>query len=376
MKILVLGGTGAIGSFVVKILAERGHDVYVTTRSERKSTGIHTKYLIGDAHDMVFMKQTLTGRYDVIVDFMVYEPDEFQKHSELLLKNTNQYVFISSARVYADSRAEAITEDTPRLLDTLRDEKYLATNEYALAKAREENILLNGKYKNYTIVRPYITYSSQRIQLGIYEKELWLQRALEGKTIVFSKEIAERHTTLTNGYDVSLRIADLIGNPRAVGEIFQITTDENIKWESVLELYLDVLEEYLGRRPKVYLTKYSDPVTEQTNYYQVHCDRMYNRIFNSEKIHMVTGETSAFIEIREGLRTCLREFLLGDQEFTYRDWKIEAVFDRLCGEWTSMGKIPGMKNRIKYLLERVIPRWGIRKWKYKTSSMIRRCMLP
>ena len=285
-------------------------------------------------------------------------------------------MFISSARVYADSRAEAITEDTPRLLDTLRDEKYLATNEYALAKAREENILLNGKYKNYTIVRPYITYSSQRIQLGIYEKELWLQRALEGKTIVFSKEIAERHTTLTNGYDVSLRIADLIGNPRAVGEIFQITTDENIKWESVLELYLDVLEEYLGRRPKVYLTKYSDPVTEQTNYYQVHCDRMYNRIFNSEKIHMVTGETSAFIEIREGLRTCLREFLLGDQEFTYRDWKIEAVFDRLCGEWTSMGKIPGMKNRIKYLLERVIPRWGIRKWKYKTSSMIRRCMLP
>lgn len=365
MKILVLGGTGAIGSSVVKILAEKGNHVFVTTRSRRKNIELNIKYLIGDAHDPAFIKQTLTERYDAIIDFMIYEPDEFQNYSEILLKNTNQYVFISSARVYADSHDEAITEDTPRLLDIFPDKKYLATNEYALAKAREENILLNGKYRNYTIVRPYITYSSQRIQLGIYEKELWLQRALEGKTIVFSKEIAERQTTLTNGYDVSLRIADLIGNPKAVGEIFQITTNENIKWGNVLDLYLDVLEEYLGQRPRVYFTKYSDPVTERTNFYQVHCDRMYNRIFNSKKIHMVLGDTCAFIGIREGLRTCLKEFLLGDQNFTYRDWKIEATFDRLCGERTSIGKISGVKNKIKYLVYRYSIRKRIHELKLK-----------
>lgn len=371
MKILVLGGTGAIGGFVVKILAEKGHNVYVTTRSKRKNTGINIKYLTGDAHDIAFIKQILIERYDVIIDFMIYGPDEFQDHSEILLNSTNQYVFISSARVYADSRDEAITEDTPRLLDTPLDEKYLATNEYALAKAREENILLNGKYRNYTIVRPYITYSSQRIQLGIYEKELWLQRALEGKAIVFSKAIAERQTTLTNGYDVSVRIAALIGNPKAVGEIFQITTNEHITWRSVMELYLDVLEEYLGKRPKVYLTQYSDPVTEQTNYYQVHCDRMYNRIFNSEKIHMAIEETSDFIEIGEGLRTCLREFLSGDHKFTYRDWKIEAVFDRLCGERTSVKKISGIKNKIKYLVYRYLPNYMYSKYGMQSCFQIK-----
>jgi nucleoside-diphosphate-sugar epimerase len=355
MKILVLGGTGAIGKFVVEILAEKGYKIYVTTRSERKNVGSNITYLTGDALDIKFIEQTLMERYDVIIDFMVYRPDEFQKHSKMLLENTNQYIFISSARVYADSPDKLITEDTPRLLDTVTDEKYLTTSEYALAKAREENILLDGKYKNYTIVRPYITYSNERIQLGIYEKEFWLQRALEGKSIVFSKKISEHYTTLTNGYDVSLRIADLVGNPKAVGEIFQITTNENIKWGDVLEVYLDVLEEYLGKKPKVYLTKYSDPITEQTNYYQVHYDRIYNRKFDNEKIQKVTNRTSSFIEIREGLETCLIEFLSGKQKFIYRDWKLEAIFDRLCGEKTSIEKILGVKNKIKYLVYRYFP---------------------
>ena len=40
-------------------------------------------------------------------------------------------------------------------------------------------------------------------QLGVLEKELWLYRALNGRTIVFSKDIAEKSTTLTYGYDVA-----------------------------------------------------------------------------------------------------------------------------------------------------------------------------
>lgn len=37
MKILVLGGTGAIGVDLVQILADRGSEVHVTSRQERKS---------------------------------------------------------------------------------------------------------------------------------------------------------------------------------------------------------------------------------------------------------------------------------------------------------------------------------------------------
>ena len=36
---------------------------------------------------------------------------------------------------------------------------------------------------------------------------------------VFRKNIATKLTTLTYGYDVSLRIADLVGNEKALGQI-------------------------------------------------------------------------------------------------------------------------------------------------------------
>lgn len=76
--------------------------------------------------------------------------------------------------------------------------------------------------------------------------------------IVFSRNIASKYTTLTYGYDVALRIADLVGKDCALGKAYHITTEECIKWEDVLECYLDVLEQHTGKRPEVCWTEKSD----------------------------------------------------------------------------------------------------------------------
>ena len=41
----------------------------------------------------------------------------------------------------------------------------------ALQKAREENLLLKSDSRNWTIIRPYITYYDERLQLGVFEKK-------------------------------------------------------------------------------------------------------------------------------------------------------------------------------------------------------------
>ncbi|MDY4840208.1 MAG: NAD(P)H-binding protein [Lachnospiraceae bacterium] len=350
MKILVLGGTGAMGKPVVQILAERKHQVYVTTRQERKSDMPNVRYLIGNAHDVEFIHSILKQRYDAIIDFMIYNPLEFQKSVDFYLENTGQYIFISSARVYADASDTLITEESPRLLDITQDVVYLKTNEYALAKAREENILLDGKYGNYTIIRPYITYNDERLQLGVFEKEHWLQRALKGKTIVFSKDIAERTTTLTYGYDVALRIADLTGKSCAMGQIYNIAADRSIQWKDVLEIYLEVLEKHLERRPKVYITEKCDALSEWTRHYQVHSDRLFDRKFSAEKVQRDSGEKKPFTSPEEGLRKCLQMFLAGKKEFLYVDWKREGIFDNIADDRTKYCDIPGAKNKVKYFL--------------------------
>ena len=130
-----------------------------------------------------------------------------------------------------------ITEDTPKLLDVCKDEEYLSTDEYALTKARQENILRKSGSTNWTIIRPYITYSEIRLQLGVNEKETWLYRALHGHTIVFSQDIAKNYTTLTYGYDVARGMASIIGKPETYGEAFHITQSKPMKWSEILNLY-------------------------------------------------------------------------------------------------------------------------------------------
>lgn len=276
MKILILGGTGAMGVHLVEILSGRGDEVFVTSRRARPSHDNIT-YIQGDAHDDGFLESLLSGRrWDAIIDFMVYATGEFRRRAPLLLDATAQYVFLSSARVYADSDAP-ITEESPRLLDVSQDREYLATDEYALAKARQEDILRAECGKgNWTIVRPYITYSEIRLQLGVLEKEAWLARALHGQTVVFSKDIADKMTTLTYGYDVARGIAALIGREKALGEAFHITCDRPIRWREVLNLYIEVLERKTRQRPKVLLTDTAPHITPQVKY-----DRYYNREFDN-----------------------------------------------------------------------------------------------
>ena len=177
MRVLVLGGTGAIGSHIVHELANGGCEVVVTSRTHRESRA-SVSYRQGNARELQFVKELLTERWDAIVDFMVYTTEEFRERVHLLLESTKQYLFLSSARVFAASK-DPLTESSARLKDVIADEEYLLSDEYALSKARQED-LLKSSGCNWTIIRPYITYDENRLQLGVMEKEGWLYRAMKG----------------------------------------------------------------------------------------------------------------------------------------------------------------------------------------------------
>lgn len=347
MRILILGGTGAMGIHLVDLLSIRPDmQIIVTSRSKRESRD-NVSYVQGNGHDLNFLSLLLKEKYDVIVDFMKYSTEEFQKRYQQLLAACEQYVYLSSSRVYADSDT-LITEDSPRLLDVITDTKYLATDEYALAKARQENLLLNSSYTNWTIIRPYITYSENRLQLGVLEKENWLYRALHGRTIVFSKDIAGHLTTLTYGLDVANGISAIIGREEAKGEAFHITAPESICWKDVLSIYLEIIEEQLGKCPNVLMEDQSYKLQYALRQYQV----KYDRCFDNSKISRFI-DVNAFRKPYNGLRSCLIAFLQ-NPVFKTGGFGDEAIFDRLTGERTSWSEIPSLKQKIKYSLYKYI----------------------
>lgn len=79
MNVLILGGTGAMGANFVQIMAEKGYDLIVTSRRERKSNYNNVLYIKGNAKEDIFLNEILKdGPYDAIVDYMSYSTDLFK----------------------------------------------------------------------------------------------------------------------------------------------------------------------------------------------------------------------------------------------------------------------------------------------------------
>lgn len=350
MNILIMGGTGAMGTHLSQLLSSR-YQVFITTRSARHCDTENIHYLHGNALDLNFLRPVLQQGWDVIVDFMRYSSHEFAERIELLLDATRQYVFTSSARVYANTEG-LLTEESLRLLDVSTDREYLATDEYSLAKARAEDMLQHSGRTNWTIVRPYITYGDQRLQLATLEKESWLYRALHGRTIVMADDIAQRTTTLTWGGDVARAISALIGRDDVLGQTYHIATSESLRWQEVLDCYTQVIERETGHRPKTLQCTLKQYTSCHPAKYQILYDRMFDRRFDNRKIgHWI--DTSAFEPSIKGLDRCLSAFL-EKPRFGPISWRAEAMQDRLTREQTPLAEIPSMKQKAVYFTFRYL----------------------
>lgn len=352
MRALVLGGTGAMGSHVCAKLAQRGWDVVSTTRRERKPDGNGAAYAVGDAHDPAFLDGLLAERWDAVVDFMVWATDEFRERYGKLLASTDQYMFTSSYRVYADS--PVITEESPRLLDVVDDPKYLATDEYALSKARCEDMLFNSGMDNWTVTRPAVTYDGAvgRLQLAVLESGDWLWRATNGVPVPLPAEMLEKQATMSWGGDVAEMMARLVGNPKALGEAFTVSGSDHMAWGEVAEMYRRAL-------PSLQIEPCGLVEFESVRggVYQIRYDRMFDRVIDNSKVLDATCMDSAGLRgMAEGLPAELSLFLSGGAPLRCAPG-LQGKFDRLVGGTPALSDIAGCAGPAglaKYLVRRCL----------------------
>lgn len=345
-RYLLLGGTGAMGDYLKDELLNAGDDVYITSRRPHQSVD-NLHYLCGDAHDTDFLKSVVGEiKPDVIVDFMVYGTAEFRVRFEYLLSHTRQYIYVSSYRVFANTKP--LIEASPRILDACDDEEYLKTDEYALAKARQENLLRESPYENWTIVRPSITYSRNRFQFGCLEAGIVCFRALQGLPVVMPEEMLDKHATMTWAKDVARMIARLALNPGALREDFNVVTAESHTWREILGIYHMVLGMEVETIP---MTDYLTICAR----YQTLYDRMFDRVMDNSKVLRVTGMTQTELTpIELGLARELEAFKRNPRYQYGVDVGASAKMDRMCHTHTSLN---GLSARQKFIYFRCRYKW-------------------
>ena len=300
-KVLIPGGTGAMGVYLVPELLNLGYEVDVISLDEKQSDSQKLRYFKADAKDAGYIEKILENGYDAVVDFMIYPTkEEYETFIPLYLKNTEHYIFLSTYRVYANEE-HPIRETSPRLLDASKDQVLLTSGDYCIYKAQSEEFLRTSGYSNWTAIRPAITYSKRRFQLITMEYNLVVRRMMESKTLVLPEPAMNIEATMSWAGDVAKMIAGLVLNPSALREIYSVCTAEHHTWREIAEMYSQIGElKYITVDTDTFLN-----IISPGNIYarqQLIYDRYFDRIMDNSKILEITGmKQSELMPLRKGL---------------------------------------------------------------------------
>lgn len=293
MKVLFVGGTGIISSACSKLAIERGMDLYLLNRgTSPRPTPDGANILRGDIRDLEAARRALANyQFDVVVDWIVFTPDQAKQDIELFRDCTAQYIFISTASVYQTPPASLpVTESTPL------DNPYW---EYSRNKIACERTLMQAYADEkfpVTIVRPSHTYDETMIPL--HGRYTMVDRMRHGKKVIAHGD-GTSLWTLTHHRDFARGFVGLLGNSHAIGDAFHITSDEILTWNQIYEIVARAAgtQAQIVHVPSDYIAAFDKEWGDG-----LLGDKAHSMIFDNSKIKRIVPDFFARIPFSEGAR--------------------------------------------------------------------------
>ncbi|HEY2984072.1 MAG TPA: NAD-dependent epimerase/dehydratase family protein [Jatrophihabitantaceae bacterium] len=230
LTVLYLGGTGTISASCVRLSVMAGMRVFVLNRGRNdagRTIPGEVEALVGDVTDAAGLTAAIGDRtFDAVVNFLSYDADDARRMVSLFGPRTRQYVHISSGSIYAKPVQQVpISESTPTAPNP-----YLA---YARGKWRAEQELFEAHRATgfpLTVVRPSHTYDDANPPLpGGWTA---VDRIARGEEIPVHGD-GTSLWTLTHAEDFARGLVGLLGNPRTIGETFNITGSDVYTWDQI-----------------------------------------------------------------------------------------------------------------------------------------------
>ena len=323
----MIGGTGTISSAITRQLAESDNELWLLNRGSRKNeVPNNVKQIIADIdNEAEVLRQIGDTQFDAVCEFIGFLPSQVERDIRLFKGRTKQYVYISSASAYNKPAANhVITEGT-----TLANPYW----EYSRNKIACEALLLKEYREDgfpITIIRPSHTYCERAVPVSVHGlKGSWqvLKRMMEGKPVLVHGD-GSSLWTLTWNEDFARGFIGLLGNPKAIGEAFQIMSDEQLTWNQIYEC----VAKALNVTPKLYhvasdfLAATSPKEWDFTG--NLLGDKAVTVVFDCTKLKRAVPGFQATTRFDEGVRRCVA-YILAHPELQIEDPEFDAWCDRV-----------------------------------------------
>src|SRR5258706_1227198 len=323
MKIVFIGGTGNISAECAALLQERGHEIFVVSRG-RSAVPREYRTIQADRKDLAAMRGALRGiQPEVIINFIGYDVSDVQVDYELFQGGVRQYIFISSTTVYSrPPQRLPWTEEAP-LGNPLWD--------YAQKKLECEQWLRIVKTEfPGTIVRPSHTYSKRWIPNSVSSSSYTFAARLEQGKPVFVHDDGENPWTLTAASDFAVGLAGLVGNSRAVGEAFHITSDEVLTWNRIyaeIAAALGVEAAQIVKVPTDFICQIAPELTGTLK-----GDKAQPGVFDNSKIKRFVPEFQCRKPFRIGVRESV-DWLREHRDQQNFNPQVDVMIDKVLAAW-------------------------------------------
>ena len=332
----MIGGTGTISSAITRQLAASGHDLWLLNRGHRKDevpTGV--RQIIADVDDTdEVLRQIGDAQFDAVCEFIGFLPSQVERDIRLFKGRTRQYVYISSASAYNKPAANHVITEGTTLANPYWEysRNKIACEELLLKVYREEGFPV-------TIVRPSHTYCERAVPVSVHGlKGSWqvLKRMQEGKPVIVHGD-GSSLWTLTWNEDFASGFIGLLGNPKAIGEAFQIMSDEQLTWNQIYECVARALHV----TPRLYhvssdfLAATSPKAWDFTG--NLLGDKAVTVVFDCSKLKRVVPGFQAVTRFDEGVRRCV-DHILAHPELQVEDPDFDAWCDRVIEAQESVAR--------------------------------------
>ena len=327
MRILIIGGTGTISSAITRQLAASGHDLWLLNRGNRKNevpTGV--KQIICDINDEAeVLRQIGDTMFDTVCEFIGFLPSQVKRDIRLFKGRTRQYVYISSASAYnKPARSHIITEGT-----TLANPYW----QYSRDKIACEELLMKEYRENgfpATIVRPSHTYCERSVPVSVHGlKGSWqvLKRMIDGKPVIVNGD-GSSLWTLTWNEDFAKGFIGLLGNPKTIGEAFQIMSDEQLTWNQIYQCIANALG--VEFKPYYVTSDFLAAIAPKEYDFTGNLlgDKSVTVVFDCTKLKRAVPGFQATTRFDEGVRRCVA-YLMSHPELQIEEPEFDAWCDRV-----------------------------------------------
>ena len=325
MRVLFIGGTGNISSACVERALELGYKVSLLNRGRRPAEfSAPVETIIGDRNDPDVLVKAARKRFDVVANFVGYEPAQIEKDIAAFEGQTGQYIFVSTASAYQKPPNHyLITESTP-----LRNPYW----EYSRLKIACEDRLLRAYRESgfpMTIVRPSYTYGPTWIPCSVGGHGYTVVgRMRRGQPIICHGD-GTSLWVMTFRTDFALGFVGLFGNECAVGEAFHITSDEVLTWEQIHR----TIARRAGCQPEiVYVSARFIQAIHPAWGPGLLGDKAHSVVFDNSKIKRLVPEFEAKVSFSEGIRRSLA-WHDADPRRQVIDEEVSSTMDRIIAAW-------------------------------------------